>query len=291
MTETATAIPQDVLDKEARLKDLIGGYGSIAVAYSGGVDSTYLAAVAHEVLGDRADLVIADSPSIPRSELAAAKNLARERGWRLTIIKTNEFELEAYLQNDSMRCYYCKTEMFQQMEKYASENGVAVMAYGAIAEDELDPTRVGHQAAREHQVVAPLQEAGISKDEIRMLSRQRGLPTAEKASFACLASRFPTGTPVSREAVSKVEQAEEALKSFGFRQYRARHHGDLCRIEVDPDDIPRLLEADTREQIVKACRDAGYRFVTLDLAGYRTGSSAIAPGAEAAAAQNAGNST
>lgn len=277
MTETATAIPAEILAKEDRLKDIIGGYGSLAVAYSGGVDSTYLAAVAQEVLGDRAELVIADSPSIPRSELVAAKDLARERGWNLTIIKTNEFESEEYLKNDTMRCYHCKSELFQQMEKYARENGVAVMAYGAITEDALDPTRVGHKAAAEYAVVAPLQEAGLSKDEIRPLSRRRDLPTADKASFACLASRFPTGTRVTREAISKVEQAEEVLKSLGLRQYRARHHGDLCRIEVAQADIPKLLEPGMREKIVKGCRDAGYRFVTLDLSGYRTGSSAIAP--------------
>jgi len=278
MTETVTDIPNPVLEKENRLKSLISGYGSMAVAYSGGVDSTYLAAVAHEVLGDRAELVIADSPSIPRSELAAAKALARERGWNLAIIKTNEFEREDYLKNDPLRCYHCKTELFQQMENYARDKRVAVTAYGAIAEDALDPTRVGHRAARERAVAAPLQEAGLSKDEIRLLSRCRGLPTADKASFACLASRFPTGTRVSREAVASVEQAEEVLKSLGFHQYRARHHGDLCRIEVNSADIPKLLEPGVRDALVKGCRNAGYRFVTLDLAGYRTGSSATAPG-------------
>ncbi len=278
MTETVTDIPNPVLEKESRLKAIISAYGSMAVAYSGGVDSTYLAAVAHEVLGDRAELVIADSPSIPRSELAAAQALARERGWNLAIIKTNEFEREDYLKNDPLRCYHCKTELFQQMENYARDKGVAVTAYGAIAEDALDPTRVGHRAARERAVAAPLQDAGLSKDEIRLLSRRRGLPTADKASFACLASRFPTGTRVSREAVSAVEQAEEILKLLGFHQYRARHHGDLCRIEVHSADIPKLLEPGIRDTIVKGCREAGYRFVTLDLAGYRTGSSATAPG-------------
>lgn len=278
MTETVRTVPKEILDKEDRLKEIIAGYGSMVVAYSGGVDSTYLADVAHEVLGERGELVIADSPSIPRSELAAAKALARKRGWTLAIIKTSEFDLEEYLRNDPMRCYHCKTELFQQMETYARESGAAVIAYGAIAEDALDPTRVGHRAAEEHAVVAPLEQAGLSKDEIRILSRVRGLPTADKASFACLASRFPTGTRVSREAISKVEQAEEVLKTLGLRQYRARHHGDLCRIEVDPADIPRVLEPGMRDTIVKGCREAGYRFVTLDLAGYRTGSSSIAPG-------------
>jgi len=281
MPESATAIPQKVLNKENRLKKLIAGYGSMAVAYSGGVDSTYLADVAHEMLGDHAHMVIADSPTFPRSELAAAKDLACQRGWNLAIIKTNEFEREEYLKNDPMRCYYCKTELFQQMEKYARENNVAVLAHGAIAEDALDPTRVGHKAAEEHAVVAPLEEAGLSKAEIRVLSRRRALPTADKASFACLATRFSTGTRLSREALAQVEQAEEVLRKLGLRQYRARHHGDLCRIEVDSSDIPRLLEPSMREQIVKGCQDAGYRFVTLDLVGYRTGGSTIAPGTSA----------
>jgi uncharacterized protein len=279
MTEPAVGVSDPAFEKEERLKAILSAYGRIAVAYSGGVDSTYLAAVAHEVLGKDAELIIADSPSIPRSELAAAKALARERGWNLTLIKTNEFDREEYLENGPLRCYHCKTELFQQMEQYARDKGVMVTAYGAIAEDALDLTRVGHRAAKERAVAAPLQEVGLTKEEIRKLSRHRGLPTADKASFACLASRFPTGIRVSREAISAVERAEETLKSFGFHQYRVRHHGDLCRIEVEPVEFARLLEPGLRDAIVRSCRDAGYRFVTLDLAGYHSGSSAIAPDA------------
>lgn len=272
MGETTT-IP-NVLEKEERLKALLAGYGTLAVAYSGGVDSTYLADVAHDVLGDRAVMVLADSPSIPRSEVAEATGRARERGWRLELVQTTEFQDENYLKNDGRRCYFCKSELFRRMRAYALENGVAVLAYGAITDDLLDPTRLGAVAAREYAVVAPLQEAGLSKVEIRALSRRRGLPTAEKASFACLASRFPTGTRVSVEDIAKVEKAEEVLRGLGFYQFRARHHGDICRIEIDLRDLPRLLEDGVRDRIVREIRSAGYRFVALDLAGYRTGSTA-----------------
>lgn len=272
MSETASL--DALLEKEARLKALLAGYGSIAVAYSGGVDSTYLADVAHETLGAGAVMVLADSPSIPRAEVAEATSIAHERGWNLEVIRTHEFDNEAYLKNDGRRCYFCKSELFDKMREYAESRGVAVMAYGAIADDLLDTTRVGHIAAKEHAVVAPLQDAGLSKAEIRELSRRRALPTADKASFACLASRFPTGMRVSVSDIEKVEKAEETLRGLGFHQFRARHHGDICRVEVDVKDIPKLLEPDTRDRVVRGIRAAGYRFVTLDLAGYRTGSTA-----------------
>jgi uncharacterized protein len=273
MHETA-ATTDAALEKEERLKALIAEYGSLAVAYSGGVDSTYLADVAHEVLGEKAVMVLADSPSIPRSEVAEATSLAAERGWALEVIKTQEFENEQYLKNDGRRCYFCKSELFAKMRQYALGNGVAWLAYGAIADDLLDPTRLGAVAAKEYRVVAPLQDADLAKAEIRVLSRRRGLPTAEKASFACLASRFPTGTRVSVEEIAKVERAEEVLRKLGFRQFRARHHGDVCRIEIDLRDLDKVLADETRERILREIRGAGYRFVALDLAGYRTGSTA-----------------
>ncbi len=269
-----TTIDATLLEKEARLITLLTGYGSLAVAYSGGVDSTYLADVAHEALGEKACMIIADSPSIPRAELKEATELAAARGWRLLTIETTEFENEEYLKNDGKRCYHCKAELFTKMRDYARELGVAVLSYGAILDDLQDTTRVGAVAAREHKVFAPLQEAGISKEDIRVLSRRRGLPTADKASFACLSSRFPKGMRVSVEAMRQVEQAEEALKALGFRQYRARHHGDICRVEVGADEVTRAVEPAVRESIVKAVRAAGFRFVTLDLAGYKTGSTA-----------------
>ena len=272
-SETAELSPE-LLAKESRLRNLLQRYGSIAVAYSGGVDSSYLAEIAHEALGDDAQLVLADSPSIPRSEVADAAALADSRGWRLHVVHTDEFDREGYVSNDGQRCYFCKTALFEQMRAFARENGVKVLAYGAIVDDMADPTRLGHVAAQEHRVVAPLQEADLSKEEIRQLSAQRGLPTASKASFACLASRIPKGTPVSAEILAKVEQAEEALRAHGFYQFRARHHGDICRIEIDPADMAKLLDPATRNTLVDAVRKAGYRYVTLDLAGYRTGSTA-----------------
>jgi len=270
-------IPPAVLEKEARLKTLLEGYGILAIAYSGGVDSAYLSSIAHEVLGDRARLILADSPSIPRTEVRDARALAAARGWNLTVIPTTEFENEAFLKNDGTRCYYCKTELFTQMDAYAKTHGIAVLAYGEIAEDQLDPTRLGARAAREHQVIAPLAAVGLHKEEIRRLSLARDLPTWNKASFACLSSRFPTGTRVVPEEMQKVEAAEEVLKGLGFHQYRARHHGTICRVEIDPADFPMLLDPATREAVVSGITQAGYRYVTVDLAGYRTGSTADLP--------------
>lgn len=268
------ALTEAMLEKEARLRGLLAGYGSVAVAFSGGVDSTYLSDIAHEALGDAAAVVLADSPSIPRSEVAEAAALAKERGWHFVVIETREFDNEAYLANDGTRCYHCRTELFTTMEAYAAEHGVTTLAYGAIMDDLLDPTRLGAKAAAEHRVAAPLQEAELTKADIRALSARRGLPTADKPSFACLSSRFPAGTPVTMAGVSQVEKAEEILKNMGFHQYRARHHGDLCRIETDLAEMQRMMTPAIREMIVREFRAIGYRHITLDLAGYRTGSTA-----------------
>ncbi len=270
----AVEIDDKALAKEQALKDILAAYESLAVAYSGGVDSAYLSEIAHEALGTHAMLVLADSPSIPRTEVKAATDLAAARGWNLRVIQTQEFENEAFLKNDGTRCYYCKAELFNRMDAIARETGVAVLAYGELAEDRLDPTRHGAKAAREYEVVAPLADAGLSKEEIRLLSKRRGLPTWNKASFACLSSRFPKGTRVNIEEMQKVEQAEEVLKGLGFYQYRCRHHGDICRIEIDPADFEKLLDPAIRQQVVDGVTMAGYRYVTLDLAGYRTGSTA-----------------
>jgi len=268
------SISSETLKKEAYLINIFQGYGAVVIAYSGGVDSTYLADVAHDALGEKAHLIIADSPSIPREELRGAINIAQQRGWNLTTVKTKEFDSLDFLKNDQKRCYYCKTQLFEVMKKYANENNIPVIVYGETADDGFDSTRVGVLAARESNAKAPLAEAGFTKDEIRECSRARGLPTWEKASFACLASRIPTGNPISPDILLKVEKAEEVLRAAGFRQYRARHHNTLCRIEVSTEDFPLLLQPETRDKIVKALGALGYRYVTLDLTGYRTGSTA-----------------
>ncbi len=274
MTQTTIEISATVLGKEVRLKELLSGYESLGVAYSGGVDSSYLADVASETLGPNVRILLADSASVPRSEVDEATELAHARGWNFEIITTNEFDNEDYLKNDGTRCYHCRAELFAKMQVYASDNGIRSLAYGAIVDDLLDPTRLGHKAAQEYKVVAPLQEADLTKDDIRQLSLRRNLPTSDKASFACLASRVPVGTRVEVSILAQVEAAEEAMKALGFYQYRARHHGDVCRLEIDARDFPKLFEGDTRARLVDAVQEAGYKHVALDLAGYRTGSTA-----------------
>jgi len=258
-------------EKERVLLEELKSYGTLAVAYYGGVDSTYLADCAHEVLGQDAMMIIADSPSIPREELQEAVDMATARGWNLRVIQTGEHLKEEYLENKGDRCFHCKNELFAKMETILSEFGDIVLAHGAIEDDKGD-IRPGAQAAANHCVVAPLQNAGLYKKEIRILSERRGLPTAEKASFACLGSRFPTGTRIDIEDMEQVEKAEAILRERGYAQYRVRHHGDLCRIEIDPADFEKLMNE--RVELVDAIKKTGYRFVTLDLGGYSMGSSA-----------------
>lgn len=262
---------ETALEKEQQLRNKLSECGKIGVAYSGGVDSTYLADVAHEALKDHAWIVIADSPSLPRSELKDAVEMAGERGWNLQVIQPNEHLNPAYLENKGDRCFHCKDALFNAMEAALTETGVKILAYGAIEDDKGD-IRPGVRAAHNHQVIAPLQDAGLYKDEIRQLSERRGLPTAEKASFACLGSRFPTGTPINLKVMSDVERAEELLRKEGFTQYRVRHHGDICRIELDPAEFGKLLVC--RERLMVSLDALEYRYITLDLEGYRTGSTA-----------------
>jgi uncharacterized protein len=258
-------------EKEHALLQELKSYESLAVAYSGGVDSSYLADCAHEVLGDKARMIIADSPSIPRAELQDAVDLAKARNWNLEVIQTQEHLKEAYLENKGDRCFHCKEELFSQMEYILSELDETLLAHGAIEDDKGD-IRPGTQAAANHAVVAPLQNAMLYKSEVRILSERRGLPTADKASFACLGSRFPTGTRIDLESMTQVEKAEAILRARGYVQYRIRHHGDLCRIEVDAVEFEKIMTE--RAELVSTLKATGYKFVTLDLNGYTMGSSA-----------------
>jgi uncharacterized protein len=261
--------------KLEKLKALLQGYGSCLVAYSGGVDSVFLARVAHDVLGDRALAAIADSPSLPRRELQEALDLATKFKFPVRVIQTQEFANQNYTANPSNRCYFCKHELFEELTPLAKAEKFAVVAYGENASDVGDH-RPGAQAAAEFQVRAPLKEAGLTKAEIRELSAQLGLPTADKPQMACLSSRVPYGEIVSPAKLSMIERAEYVLRDLGFYDVRVRHHElqkqSLARIELAPSEIPALLGNGKLAQVAEELKKIGYAHVTLDLQGYRRGS-------------------
>lgn len=265
-----------VLEKKfEQLRALLRSYGSCLVAYSGGVDSAFLARVAHDVLGEKSLAAIADSPSLPRREFQEALELAGEFSIPVRVVHTNEFQNESYLANPNNRCYFCKHELFTELEPIAREGKFAVIAYGENASD-IGDHRPGAKAASEFQVRSPLKEAGLTKAEIRELSARLGLPTAEKPQMACLSSRIPYGEPVTPEKLRMIEEAENILKDFGFFDVRVRHHelkqGQLARIEIGSGEIKKLLEEDAFTEIAGAIKKIGYAHVTLDLQGYRRGS-------------------
>jgi uncharacterized protein len=276
-----------ISDTYERLCALLQSYGSCLVAYSGGVDSAFLALVAHQVLGEKSLAAIADSPSLPRRELEGALSLAAQFQFPVRVVRTAEFENPDYLANPNNRCYFCKHELFTELAPLAKAEAFAVIAYGENASDVGD-FRPGAQAASEFQVRAPLKEAGLTKADIRALSAQLGLPTAEKPQMACLSSRVPYGEAVTPAKLSMIEQAENVLRDLGFYDVRVRHHElrgltspstvpapltlHLARIEVGPAEMRKFLEDGVSAKVAGALKRIGYAHVTLDLQGYRRGS-------------------
>src|ERR1700704_3660241 len=256
--------------KEQALRDALASLDSVIVAYSGGVDSAYLAYIAARTLGDRAVAVTADSPSYPERHRALAIRIAKDFGLRHEIIKTSELENPDYRANPSNRCYFCKHELYTHLSRIAAARH-AIVVDGNNADDRGD-YRPGRQAAREFGVRSPLDEVNLTKDEIRELSHRAGLPTWDEPASACLSSRIPYHTEVTDEKLRTIERAEQAVRALGFRVFRVRHHDDLARVEIARDEMPRALEPETAAAIVRELKAAGYRYVTLDLQGYRLGS-------------------
>ena len=264
-------VTTEVGRKLERLHEAISATEGVVVAYSGGIDSTVVAVVAARALGDRAIAVTAVSPSLPPGEAGEARRLAAHLGIRHRIVRTHEVERSDYLANGLDRCYHCKTELYDVLVRVAEEGDYPVVVSGANLDD-LGDFRPGLTAAAEHGVRHPLVEAGMTKSDVRHAARQLAIPTWDKPASACLASRIPFGVTITVEELSKVGRAERAVKDLGFRQCRVRAHGDVARIEVEAADVARLAEPEVRERVIEALQALGYRYVTLDLEGFRSGS-------------------
>jgi uncharacterized protein len=259
------------VEKETALIANLRAMGSVIVAYSGGADSAYLAWAAHHALGDRAVAITADSASLPESHKRDAEQFARTHGIRHEYIETHEFENPDYLKNDRDRCFHCKDELFARLDEVARERGVANVVYG-VNVDDLGDYRPGQRAAKIHQVRSPLVDAGLTKSEIRELSRRAGLETWDRPASACLSSRIPYGTPVTIQNVKTVDRGEDALRALGFRQFRVRFHGEILRIEIAPDELHRAMTVEMAHAFTAIFKPLGFHYVTLDLEGYRQGS-------------------
>lgn len=260
------------LDEKSKLLNAdLKSLGSLLVAYSGGTDSAFLAYAAHKVLGERMLAVIADSPSLPRKELAAALAFAEQYGIPVQVLQTHELEQPEYARNDAQRCFHCKSELFTQMEEARGQLGFEHLAYGMNMDDRGE-FRPGQRAAGLHGALAPLVNAELSKAEIRLLARDAGLSLADKPASACLSSRIEYGRPVTAENLAQVERAEEALHALGFMRVRVRHHGDLARIEIAREDLARALTLAMFDAMTDALRSIGFVYITLDTQGYRSGS-------------------
>jgi uncharacterized protein len=257
--------------KSQKLREHLRSLGRLLVAYSGGVDSAFLAWAAHQELAGEMMAVLADSPSLARWQMRDAVAFAEEQGIPLAVVRTEEMKRGEYRKNDGARCFHCKDELFTVMEEFRSQRGFDVIAYGVNVDDQGD-YRPGQQAARQHGVAAPLLAAGLSKQDIRELAHAAGLRIWDKPASACLSSRIEYGKEVTVEALQMVERGEDALRQMGFRQFRVRHHGDIVRIEIARDELPRALNAEMAAQFSHIFKALGFTYVTLDLEGFRSGS-------------------